>query len=102
MEKGGERACYVTPDLGDDYVGGREKKKGEDNKWDGKRKGQTSTTLGVEHSRKKKTSTMHAISHARGILTICNVCSRPPPVVPELCISYITLRYPSVHDISLI
>ena len=35
--EGGERACYVTPDLRYDYVGGREKKEGEDNKWYGKK-----------------------------------------------------------------
>ena len=38
-ERGGRRACfYVTPDLSygsHDYVGGREKKKGKDNNWEG-------------------------------------------------------------------
>ena len=34
--EGGRRACYVTSDLSYDQE--REKKKGEDNKWDGERK----------------------------------------------------------------
>ena len=36
---GGERACYVTPDLSYDYLRWREReKRDEDNKWDGEKK----------------------------------------------------------------
>ena len=34
--EGGRRACYVIPDLSYDQEG-EGKKKGEDNKWDGKK-----------------------------------------------------------------